>query len=223
MTAAELKEYFLIGYDSATSLSAPGWEDSEISAFLTISQKKIFEEYYKLFEVDEKARKVLNYLVVSTDIDRATGVNATQTGVYPNGEFWKLPVDLAYSLKEEVTLNINSCEELSLISGDWLRVYTRPINLDYYSKNISNPFKKPYSGMVWRLDISNVEGPKLHMLVTGGAYRVQYYHLTYLAYPEDISITSGATATLDNIVHQDIVDGAVMLAIKSIGITNQIK
>jgi len=223
MTAAELKEYFLIGYDSATSLSAPGWEDDEISNFLTIAQKKLFEKYYELFETDEKARKVLNYLVVSTDIPRATGVYTTQTGVYPNGEFWELPEEMAYSLKEEVTLNINACENLSLVPADWLRVYTKPINLDYYSKNVSNPFKKPYSGMVWRVDASNLNGPKLHMLITGGTYKVQTYHLTYLAYPVDISIGTSVTATLDNVVHQDIVDTAVMLAVKSIAITNQIK
>jgi len=223
MTAAQLKEYFLIGYDSTTSLSAPTWEDDEISSFLTIAQKKLFEKYYELFETDEKARKVLNYLVVSTDIPRATGVYTSQTGVYPNGEFWALPTDLAYSLKEEVTININTCEDLSLIPADWLRVYTKPINLDYYSKNVSNPFKKPYSGMVWRVDASNLEGPKLHMLITGGTYKVQTYHITYLSYPVDISIIGGVTATLDNVVHQDIVDAAVMLAVKSIAITNQIK
>ena len=223
MTAAELKEYFLVGYDSATSLSAPGWEDSEISVFLTIAQREIFEKYYKLFETDEKARKVLNYLVVSTNIDRATGVNASQIGIYPNGEFWKLPTDLVYTLKEEVTLNINACEELSLVPGDWLRVYTKPINLDYYSKNTNNPFKKPYSGMVWRVDMSNKTTPILHMLITGGIYRVQYYHLTYLSYPVDISITNSITSTLNSIIHQDIVDTAVMFAIKSIGITKQIK
>jgi len=223
MTSAELKEYFLIGYDTATSLSAPGWEDDEISAFLTIAQKKVFEKYYELFEVDEKARKILNFLVVSTDIDRATGVYVTQTGKYPNGEFWVLPTDLAYTLKEEVTINLNSCEDLTIIPEDWLRVYTRPINLDYYNKNISNPFKKPYSGMVWRLDMSNKETSKLHMLVTGGTYRVQYYHLTYLAYPLDISISGDVTSQLAEVVHQDIVDEAVMLAIKSIAITKQIK
>lgn len=221
MTSAELKAYFLLEYDSATSLSSPGWEDSEISSFLTMGQKRKFEQYYALFETDEKARKVLNYLVVSDDIDRATGVYATQTGSYPNGEFWQLPSDLAYSLKEEVTININACEEVSLIPGDWLRVYTKPINLDYYSKNINNPFKKPYQGMVWRVDASNLQGSKLHMLITGGTYKVQTYHLTYLSYPVDISIDDGITATLDPVVHQDIVDEAVKIAIQSIAITKQ--
>lgn len=226
MTAAELKEYFLIGYDSATSLSAPGWSDDEISSFLTIAQKKLFEKYYELFETDEKARKVLNYLVISIDIPRATGViypHYVTGSAYPNGEYWQLPDRFAYSLKEEATLNINSCEELSLVPADWLRVYTKPINLDYYSQNVKNPFKKPYSGLVWRADVSNLEGPKLHMLITGGSYRVQTYHLTFLAYPLDISITGNETAELDNVVHQDIVDAAVMLAVKSIAITNQIK
>ena len=194
----------------------------DIEYYLTEGQRRVFEKYYELFEADEKARKVLNYLVVSTDIPRVTGVYTDQTGKYPNGEFWELPTDLAYSLKEEVTLNINGCEDLTLVQADWLRVYTKPINLDYYSKNVSNPFKKPYTGMVWRVDASNTEGPKLHMLITGGNYTVQTYHLTYLVYPTNISITSNINSVLAEIVHQEIVDEAVKIAFEVIQLNKQI-
>lgn len=194
----------------------------DIEYYLTEGQRKVFEKYYELFETDEKARKVLSNLVISVDIPRLTGVYADQSGNYPNGEFWELPSNLAYSLKEEVTLNINACENLTLVEADWLRVYTKPINLDYYSKNISNPFKKPYSGMVWRVDASKAESVKLHMLITGGNYAVQTYHLTYLAYPTNISIINNSNSVLAEIVHQDIVDEAIQLALQVIQVNNQI-
>ena len=192
----------------------------DIDYYLTEGERRVFENYYKLFETDEKARKVLNNLVVSTDLDRTNVVN--KTGTYPNGEFWRLPTLLAYTLKEEATINLNACEELTINSNDFLRVYTKPINLDYYSKNISNPFKKPYSGMVWRLDVSNLDA-KLHMLVTGGTYRVQIYHLTYLSYPIGISINSGISSSLSEVVHQDIVDEAVKIALETIVTNNKLK
>lgn len=193
----------------------------DIDFYLTEGQRRVFEKYYELFETDEKARKALNSLVVSEDLDRATYVTV-KTGNYPYGEFWQLPSSLAYTLKEECTINLNACEDVSLISGDWLRVYTKPINLDYYSKNVGNPFKKPYSGMVWRLDVSNLSS-KIHMLVTGGNYEVKIYHITYLSYPTSISIPNLVNATLPEIVHQDIVDEAVKVAIESNSYNKQFK
>ena len=192
----------------------------DIDYYLTEGERRVFEKYYTLFETDEKARKVLNNLVISVDLPRTEVVS--KTGTYPNGEFWRLPALLAYTLKEEATINLNACEELTIIPGDFLRVYTKPINLDYYSKNISNPFKKPYSGMVWRLDVSNLDA-KLHMLITGGNYKVQIYHLTYLSYPVGISVTDGVSSLLGEIVHQDIIDEAVKIALDTITITNKLK
>lgn len=195
----------------------------DIDYYLTEGQRRVYEKYYGLFETDEKARKILSNLVVSIDIARATGVYTNQAGKYPNAEFWELPSNLAYTLKEEATININACEDVSLVSADWLRVYTKPINLDYYNKNINNPFKKPYSGMVWRVDVSNIESTKLHMLVTGGNYSVQTYHLTYLSYPTNISITNSVNSLLAEMVHQDIVDEAVNIAVEIIQVNNKLK
>jgi hypothetical protein len=192
----------------------------DIEYYLTEGQRRIYEKYYKLFETDEKARKALNYLVVSIDLERAGNI-VSKTGNFPNGEFWKLPVDLAYTLKEECTIDLNAWEDPTTVVNNMLRVYTKPINLDYYSKNVSNPFKKPYSGMVWRLDVSNKDS-KIHMLVTGGSYLVHTYHLTYLAYPTDISIISGVNSVLSEIVHQEIVDEAVQIALQVIQVNKQL-
>lgn len=192
----------------------------DIEYYLTEGQRRIVEKYYDSFEVDERSRKVLNYLVVSADLAR-TSVYSDQTGKVPNGEFWQLPQDMSYCLKEEATLNIDACNNISTVPTNWQRVYTKPINMDYYSLNISNPFKKPYEGMVWRMDTSNEKGPQLHQLITGGTYRVQTYHITYLSVPEDISIQTGTGCKLPIFIHQDIVDEAVKVALEALQ-TNKI-
>jgi len=69
----------------------------DIEYYLTEGQRRIVEKYYDSFEVDERSRKVLNYLVVSADLAR-TSVYSDQTGKVPNGEFWQLPQDMSYCL-----------------------------------------------------------------------------------------------------------------------------
>ena len=191
----------------------------DIEYYLTEGQRRVFEKWYELFETSEKARKVLSPLVLSVDLDRATYISVG-TGQYPYGEYWTLPTDLAYTLKEEATININACEVVTLTTQDWLRVYTKPINLDYYSLNVSNPFKKPYSGMVWRVDVSDTND-KVHMLITGGNYRVETYHITYLSYPTAISIQTNTDTLLSEIVHQDIVDEATKVVFEVLQLNNQ--
>jgi hypothetical protein len=61
------------------------------------------------------------------------------------------------------------------------------------------------------------------MLVTGGNYEVKIYHITYLSYPTSISIPNLVNATLPEIVHQDIVDEAVKVAIESNLYNKQLK
>ena len=194
----------------------------QIEYFLNEAQRRIVEKYYAVFEEDERARKVLSHLVVPEDLDR-TNVSADTAGLVPNGEYWILPSTCMYSLKEEATLNLNDCEDITSTVGDYTRVYVKPINMDYYSKNVINPFKKPYSGLVWRIDSSYKETNQIHMLITGGTYRVQTYHITYLAYPEEMSIANSIDCLLPSLVHQEIVDEAVNVALEIIQINKSFK
>ena len=49
LSAAEMKEEFLIGYDRITNLAAPGYTDDEISLFLNRGQESIIEINYRGF------------------------------------------------------------------------------------------------------------------------------------------------------------------------------
>lgn len=214
MNIQEMQLYFLMGLKSDYKIEFD-IPTIQIEAFLNEAQRRLVEAYYSKFESDEKSRKVLSILVNNVDLTR-TSVSATTTGLLPNGEYWELPTDCMYSLKEEATLNVNACEEITAVTGDYTRVYIKPINMDYYSKNIKNPFKKPYTDMVWRIDSSLGSTPQLHMLITGGTYRTQTYHLSYLSYPTVMSIASQTDCILPEMVHQDIVDEAIKIAMEVI-------
>lgn len=193
----------------------------DIEYYLTEGQRRVFEKYYSTFENDEKSRKALSNLVIPVDLDR-TNISPDQTGKYLNGEIWKLPTRLAYALKEDVTINLSRCEVTTNVESQWTTAAVKPINLDYYTKNINNPFKKPYSNLVWRVDMSNL-GSKAHMLVTTDNFKVQIYHLTYLQFPIDLSIYNNVGTVLSEIVHQEIVDEAIKVALQILVNNSQFK
>jgi hypothetical protein len=64
LTAQQMKDNFLVLYDKVTNFAAPGYEDNEISLFLTSAQDQLVKRYYNYkgnkyregFEESEKRR-----------------------------------------------------------------------------------------------------------------------------------------------------------------------
>jgi hypothetical protein len=224
MTAAEMREEFLILYDKITNFDAPGYEDDEISRFLSRAQERLVLHLYNPlsnkfitgFEGSEKRRKDLSELMRNANLTQAN-VSATQTGVKPNGQFFDLPSDFLYAVSEEVlTASTTAC-----FNGNTIEV--KPIAHDEYTKNIKSPFKKPYKDLVWRMDFSRATvgaNPKRHELITDGTYTVATYSLRYLRRPQPIIAGSGPieglagplNCELDEITHRAIIDEAVAIA-----------
>lgn len=187
---------------------------SDITYYLNEGQRRIVEYYYTNYEQSEKARRVLAPIAINTDLTRSA-VSSTQTGHHPNGEYWKLPTGMMYTLKEECTLNIDVNGKVTSTIADYQRVYTRPITLDTYNRHISNPFKQPYEGCVWRVDIgNNVTNESLHELITIAGVQIYQYHIAYLNTPAQISLETSTSSNLLPLVHQDIVDEAVKIALE---------
>jgi len=216
MTSIQMQDEFLILYDKITSFDAPGYTDEEISIFLTKAQERVVLDYYtplgnkykEGFEETEARRKDLKELVVGTTLTTAATV---QTNVLPNGVFYDLPSNCLYAISEEVTVSSSD----TCVNGTRIRV--KPITHDEYALNKKNPFKKPSTELVWRLDYSG----RLHELVTDGTYTITSYHLRYLKTPTpiitDASVTIEGTTgitdcTLNSILHRRIVDEAVKIA-----------
>jgi len=215
MTALEMKKEFLVLYDKITNFDAPGYQDDEISIFLTKAQERIVLHYYhplgnkyrEGFEETEGRRKDLKELVVGVTLSASS---SDQINSLPNGVFYDLPTDCLYAISEEATLSSSD----TCINGTRVRV--KPITHDEYSINLDNPFKKPSGKLVWRLDYNTTR----HELITNGSYTVGEYHLRYIKRPRpiiiDSSVIDGVTGPLDSeldpITHKRVVDWAVKIA-----------
>lgn len=220
MTAAEMKDEFLVLYDKITNFAAPGYEDDEISRFLSKAQERIVlhdynpqgNKYQQGFEQTEQRRKDLQELVPP---EVACTPSVLQTGVLPNATFFDLPIDCLYALGEEVTIGhpTDTC-----MNGK--RIGVKPITQDEYRINRKNPFKKPFAsnndGVTWRLD-RNI---RRHELITDGIFTITTYHLSYLKKPNPIiiganiieGITGPQNCQLNTILHRRIIDEAVNIA-----------
>ena len=224
LTALDMKNNFLVLYDKVTNFAAPGYEDDEISLFLTKAQDQIVKRYYNYkgnkynegFEETEKRRKDLAELIRHSDIDctsydanTLTGLSTVQTGASANGILVDLPADLLYTLREEVQI-IDADD--SCIADDTI-LEVKPVTHDEYTANIRNPFKKPDVTKVWRLDFSsNNNGARRHELITDGSYTLSVYILRYLKQPDNIDIATFKDCALNATMHQEIVDTAVRIA-----------
>jgi len=106
MTAAQFKAYFLAEYDAATSLSAPGWEDSEITSFLNIAQDSIVTELYKnkdfpkLAEITQTTTQVPQAAFIvklAAGVDILVGVNNVPAVLAPEAEAIAVVLALIWS------------------------------------------------------------------------------------------------------------------------------
>lgn len=216
MTADQMKQEFLILYDKITNFSAPGYEDVEISVFLTKAQERVVlsrirsvgNKYKEGFEESEIRRIELQELVKGVSISIPS---TDQANTLPFGSFFDLPADFQFSISEEVTTDsTDSCK-------DGVRLRVKPTTHDEYAINVKNPFKKPnIKRYVWRL---NYQDRKCE-LITDGTFAVETYHLRYLKTLSPIVIgagtVDGATGPLDcelnNILQKRIIDEAVKIA-----------
>lgn len=209
MTAAEFKAYFLAEYDAATSLSAPAWEDSEISSFLNIAQDSIVTELYKLKDLGKLAELLLT-----------SEFACVPHGTIANGSTFELS-----------TVNANSDYFYYIDSRTYTAARTNPtianeiipnelIDRSNASKFFLTSFNKPWfrNPKVY-IDTTTVfitNTSKFIILVDGYTTLPVTIELTYIKRPVRIDITLGTTTELNESLHQTIVTLAVEQAVKSI-------
>jgi len=236
MTSNEMKFNFQLKFDSLFEFSAPAYDDRQISYLLTEAQFRVFikrynplaNKYQKGFEADEMRRRDLEQLIKPalydssdpTGVGLPDGVDAItesvqQGGVHPNGIFFDMPNGFLYAVEEAVK-----------IEGEPKEAWVRPVKHDEYLANINNPYKKPYKDLVWRMDISRyqqaegtsvVATAKRTELILPEAATVDQYRIRYLATPPEIVVdefdpTNQRHCILDETLHREIVDEAVVIA-----------
>ncbi len=219
MTATEFKEQFNLRYNNALG-SAPGLDTFEISSFLTIAQEQIVKKYYDAskdpdtsFESKEKARRVLNELVVD---EKITDQIESTRGFVPESVFYELSVDAMYFVLESVTSNNKMIDII-------------PVTHDNFLKSYRNPYRKPNKNKAWRIDISKESSKTTVEIITTEV--LTRYNVRYISFPKPIivedltsandvgglgltinGLTGQSTCILADLVHDEIIDRAVELA-----------
>lgn len=220
MTAAQMKQLFLELYDKLANQAAPGYIDEEINTFLNLGQLEFVKtrynskgnQYNEGLEATEKRRKDLSELTRDVVLTGGSLNTSDQTGVSPNGEFFDLPNEFLYTLREEVTLlSSDACVNNT-------RVLVKPVTHDEYGININNPFKKPSKDRVWRLDFSRdlttgvTNDRNRHEIITFAGATVDEYFVRYIKLPQVIDIINDIDCELNASVHEEIVAIAVRIA-----------
>lgn len=221
MNSIEMKREFLVGYDKVANLDSPGYEDNEISYFLTKAQENVIlsyinpdNKYGETFEETEKVRKYFANLVqpsVDNNGNIKTQVSLNQFGTIDNNS-------VIYELATDTWLPIN--EWLTTDDKCSKKVKVMPISHDEYYANIDNPFKKPDNTIAWRLDLNSVNNRMRHEIVTNGEYNIEDYHVRYLKKPNQIVVDentpiNNVNCELDSMIHRRIVDEAIKLALET--------
>ena len=227
MTVNEIIEGFNLRYNNALE-GAPEIDLYEMSLYLTISQIEIVKEYYdkdkdpnSSFELKERARRVLNELV---KLESMTSKTESGRGIVSESKFYEMNAEPMFIVLETAALSSSS----SLYDGKVVEVI--PITHDNFMTDYYNPFRKPNKNKVWRLDISKEASKTTFEVVS--IEDLTSYNVRYVAHPDPIILTdlnsnedfSGlgltiegkttkATCILNPIVHQEIINRAVELAV----------
>lgn len=220
MTYSEFKQEFLIAYDAVASNKLPGFIDYEISVILTKAQENILKRVYSHksnlkregFEGSEKRRKELGSLVVTSILEPARTITDNVIGDPSISEVFSLPDDCFFVVEESVKIKHEDC------STDTYSTI-KPITHDFYQANLENPFKKPYSKVLWRLDYNGK-----HEIIHDGKTEIKEYKIRYIKQPNPIIVSdispdtingysAPQTSPLHEMKHREIIDEAVRLAV----------
>jgi hypothetical protein len=222
MTANEMKYEFNVIRDRVLNFDAPSLEDNEISLLLSKAEERFLITHYsgnnklrESFEETEKRRKDLSNLVktLETSTPSSNQINKYST----NSVFFDLPVNCLYVIHEHVITS----SEIPCYNNLILSI--KPVTHDQINLNISNPFKKPDTTMVWRLDYSQNPSNlnRRHELVHGEDYTIGSYFMRYVERLPGIVVDTANPANqinsvLDESVHRRVIDLAVEITLETL-------
>lgn len=214
MEANAMSYLLQVKFDSLYEFAAPAYDDKQISIILTSAQRIVVEQLLPLFETNEHIRRKLEQLIKAGSISNGDiALSADQTAKHVNGFIYDLPDGFYIAV-----------EEAAILTGSTSETTVKPVTHDEYRANIKNPYKKPYTDLIWRMDISRVtdaEGDAVEAsnkrteLITDGT-TITDYRMRYLRDVTDIVVDNDTPANqrhciLDNSFHEAIVDEAVKI------------
>jgi len=172
---------------------------TEIERYLNEAQGAYAEELASVFEVNEKARRAQDKLILSIE-------------EFPILIIGSVPLSDNSILFEKPAGNeLSRIVEEQVISGG-TRITVKPTTHDQYLANIENPFKQPYEKLVWRIDVDeHIE------LIPDASTVIDSYEVRYLVKPDVIEFDPPTLEfSYPDYIMKEVVSLAVNLAINSL-------
>jgi hypothetical protein len=182
-------------------LIAFGYKAERIDSYLAqkLLNEALFmfiERYVPLLKENEIARKKLHPLINNAELTPA--VHSSTNNISTYGVTITLPSDFHKTLNEYITTSTDTVD-------------VKPIDYDEYNSNRLNPWRKPYSNLVWRLDL-NIAGRE-HELIPDSTITIVKYRIRYIRKPLTIDISTNNTCDLRVEDHEEVVNLAISIIV----------
>lgn len=202
MNAAEMKELLLLKFDGLFESSAPAYSDNQLSAVLNNAQRRILRDVdsadpkkrYGGFDYNERVSKYIAPLISGDTPD----VVAAYVPLYPLGVGYELPVDCWYLRSERALIGTTG-------------VKVKRVTHDSYNANIDNPYKRPSSEEIWRLDAGETGGQTIVELIPPEGSSIAEYSIVYTKELQPINLGLSVPCILHEDLHDDVVDEAFQI------------
>ena len=220
---------FLSGLGDPATMSGMVFDEYEKSLFLTQAQEQLVIELYtgrnsksSSFEETEEARASLRSLIRTATLTESSGY----TGISEYSKFFVLPEDVLFITYETATL-----DDANVGGKNGSEIPIIPVTQDEFHSLRNNPFRGLSNRRALRLD----NGLDVIEIVT--KYNIKNYTVRYISKPTPIVLSnffeeSGDGVSIDgvseitecelnSVMHRDILERAVALAIASRSMQNK--
>ena len=203
MISNEMADNLELLLDRSFTNGSPGYEDFELSQFLTDGQNYFVKQQLsrfnnrkgQSFEETEARSQSISELIKPFQCPQSSD----QTGVLKNGVFFDLPEDFMYTIYEECEVNVNGCD------GEPRVIDVKDVSHQEYRRLVRNKYKRPklngLEPLVWRMQFSrhvdNSSGTpsnRRHQIITGDNFYPTGYRINYLMNPVDIVVDRSTPA-----------------------------
>lgn len=211
------------GFDNQEALDSIEFNEFEKSFFLTKAQESLVEDLYsgknidnESYEETERLRRSLAELNVEKTYSPTT--SNTSYPIDSSSKFFKLDNNLMFITYEAV---IPSADAGDCLAGKMIE--TVPVRQDWYHRQVKNPFRGVSAKRALRLDRSN------HVVEIVYPQGISKYYVRYVRRPQPIILEAlpnnltidgnggPSDCELDKILHQKILERAVILGLTSKG------
>lgn len=224
MTIAEMHLAFNLGADSVATLGYPGAEPEEKDFFLNRAIERFVKTRYsgnnpgrKAVEESQKRIDDLRTLVLKNATSHTNVLQiASNEWVYPLPQTGGTDRPYLLLLGSNIKIDRDNCGVL--VAPPYRKIRTKQVTHDQLETFLDDPYHVPDYDECFII----TEGQDLHIF-TNGSYNVKEVNITYLTYPDKVSLSTPTNCNLPAHTHQEIVDLAVRLYVGSIGDTNKLQ